>query len=128
MAGPQSSELVEELGFFWNNWAVKQRNILLIVCGSATSWMLDNIIRDYGGLHSRLTEKMFLSPFTLGESREYYKRRGFLMSDYEIALCQMAIGGIPYYMDRMSPGRTLTQNINNFYFDNKSIDQEFTDV
>ncbi|MGM9740373.1 MAG: ATP-binding protein [Candidatus Cryptobacteroides sp.] len=128
MAGPQSSELVEELGFFWNNWAVKQRNILLIVCGSATSWMLDNIIRDYGGLHSRLTEKMFLSPFTLGESREYYKRRGFLMSDYEIALCQMAIGGIPYYMDRMSPDRTLTQNINNFYFENKSIDQEFTDV
>lgn len=128
MAGPQSSELVEELGFFWNNWAVKQRNILLIVCGSATSWMLDNIIRDYGGLHSRLTEKIFLSPFTLGESREYYNRRGFLMSDYEIALCQMAIGGIPYYMDRMTPGRTLTQNINSFYFDNKNIDQEFTDV
>ena len=48
LGGPQSSELVEELGFFWNNWAVKQRNIFLIVCGSATSWMLDNVIRDYG--------------------------------------------------------------------------------
>ena len=128
LAGPKSSELVEELGYFWNSWAVKQRNIFLIVCGSATSWMLDNVIRDYGGLHARLTDKMYLAPFNLCETRQYYQSRGFKMSDYEIALSYMAIGGIPYYMDRMLPGRTLSQNINEFYFRNSSIDQEFQDV
>lgn len=128
LAGPKSSELVEELGYFWNSWAVKQRNIFLIVCGSATSWMLDNIIRDYGGLHGRLTEKMYLSPFNLSETRQYYSSRGFHMSDYEIATSYMAIGGIPYYMDRLRPDRTLSQNINDFYFRNASIDHEFRDV
>jgi len=128
LAGPKSSELIEELGYFWNSWAVKQRNIFLIVCGSATSWMLDNIIRDYGGLHGRLTEKMYLAPFNLCETKQYYDRKGFKMSDYEIALSYMAIGGIPYYMDRMLPGRTLSQNINEFYFRNSSLDQEFRDV
>lgn len=128
LAGTHSSELIEELGYFWNNWAVKQRNIILIVCGSATSWMLNNVIRDYGGLHSRITEKMYLAPFNLHECREYFHNRGFLMSDYEIALCYMAIGGIPYYMDRMQPDRTLNQNINEFYFADESIDQEFKDV
>lgn len=128
LAGTHSSELIEELGYFWNSWAVKQRNILLIVCGSATSWMLNNVIRDYGGLHSRVTEKMYLAPFCLGECKQYFHKRGFLMSDYEIALCYMAIGGIPYYMDRMQPDRTLNQNINEFYFTNESIDQEFQDV
>jgi len=128
LAGPKSSELVEELGYFWNSWAARQRNIFLIVCGSATSWMLDNIIRDYGGLHGRLTEKMYLSPFNLFESRQYYSSRGFHMSDYEIALSYMAIGGIPYYMDRFRPDRTLSQNINEFYFRNASIDHEFRDV
>ncbi len=128
LAGPKSSELVEELGYFWNSWAARQRNIFLIVCGSATSWMLDNIIRDYGGLHGRLTEKMYLSPFNLSESRQYYSSRGFHMSDYEIALSYMSIGGIPYYMDRFRPDRTLSQNINEFYFRNASIDHEFRDV
>ena len=128
LAGPKSSELIEELGYFWNSWAVKQRNIFLIVCGSATSWMLNNVIRDYGGLHARLTEKMYLAPFSLCESKQYYASRGFRMSDYEIALSYMAIGGIPYYMDRMQPGRTLSQNINEFYFHNSSIKQEFLDV
>ena len=128
LAGPKSSELVEELGYFWNSWAAKQRNIFLIVCGSATSWMLDNVIRDYGGLHGRLTEKIYLAPFSLRESRRYYASRGFMMSDYEIALSYMAIGGIPYYMDRLRPDMTLNQNINEFYFRNTSIDQEFRDV
>ena len=67
LAGHQSSELVEELGWFWNEWARKQKNILLIVCGSSTSWMLDNVIRDYGGLYGRLTEKIHLKPFSLKE-------------------------------------------------------------
>ncbi|MGN1046652.1 MAG: ATP-binding protein [Candidatus Cryptobacteroides sp.] len=128
LAGPQSSELIEELGYFWNSWAVRKRNIFLIVCGSATSWMLDNVINDYGGLHSRLTEKIYLAPFDLNECRIYYRKRGFLMSDYEIALCYMAIGGIPYYMDRLRSDQTLSQNINDFYFRNDSIDREFRDV
>ena len=128
LAGPKSSELVEELGYFWNSWAAKQRNVFLIVCGSATSWMLDNVIRDYGGLHGRLTEKIYLAPFSLAETGEYYRNRGFHMSEYEMALSYMAIGGIPYYMDRMRPDRTLSQNVNEFYFRNASIDQEFRDI
>jgi AAA+ ATPase superfamily predicted ATPase len=65
LAGPQSSEMITELGYFWNSWADRQRNVVLVVCGSATSWMLDNVIRDYGGLHGRLTDTIRLQPFTL---------------------------------------------------------------
>ena len=72
LAGPQSSEMISELGYFWNSWADSQRNIILVVCGSATSWMLDNVIRDYGGLHGRLTETIKLAPFTLAECQKYY--------------------------------------------------------
>ena len=63
LAGPQSSEMITELGYFWNSWADRQRNIVLVVCGSATSWMLDNVIRDYGGLHGRLTPRR--TPYSL---------------------------------------------------------------
>ena len=128
LAGPQSSELVEELGWFWNEWARKQKNIFLIVCGSSTSWMLDNVIRDYGGLHGRLTEKIHLKPFSLNECEEFFSKRGFHMSRYEIALCYMTIGGIPYYMDKLRPDRTLAENIDSVYYNRNDISQEFKDV
>lgn len=83
MAGTQSAEFVSELGYFWNYWACKQRNIVLIVCGSATSWMLENVIHDYGGLHGRLTEKMQLLPFTLNECEQYFKAHHFRMYSME---------------------------------------------
>ena len=92
LAGPQSSEMIAELGYFWNSWADGQRNIVLVVCGSATSWMLDNVIRDYGGLHGRLTGVIKLKPFTLAECARYYRKNGFRLSQYEMCIGYMALG------------------------------------
>lgn len=128
LAGPQSSEMIMELGYFWNSWADRQRNVVLVVCGSATSWMLDNVIHDYGGLYGRLTCTIRLLPFTLSESEMYFKSHGFHLSRYEIAVGYMALGGIPYYFDRLDNEKNLSENIDDFFFRDKLIDQEFKDV
>lgn len=128
LAGPQSSEMITELGYFWNSWADRQRNIVLVVCGSATSWMLDNVIRDYGGLHGRLTATIRLLPFTLKECELYFKKHSFRLSRYEIAVAYMAFGGIPYYLDRIDNEKNLSENIDDFFFSDEKIDQEFKDV
>lgn len=128
LAGPQSSEMIAELGYFWNSWADRQRNIVLVVCGSATSWMLDNVIHDYGGLHGRLTETIKLAPFTLAECEKYYKKNGFRLSKYEMCISYMAFGGIPYYLDRLRNDMTITENIDNIFFADDKIHQEFRDV
>lgn len=128
LAGAQSSEMITELGYFWNSWADRQRNVVLIVCGSATSWMLDNVIRDYGGLHGRLTATIRLLPFTLGECEKYFKSRGFHLSRYEMTVAYMALGGIPYYLDRIDNEKNLSENIDNFFFNDERINQEFKDV
>ena len=128
LAGPQSSEMITELGYFWNSWADRQRNVVLVVCGSATSWMLDNVIRDYGGLHGRLTGTIRLLPFTLKECKLYFKKHGFHLSPYEIAVAYMAFGGIPYYLDRMDNEKNLSENIDDFFFKDERINQEFKDV
>ena len=128
LAGPQSSELLAELGHFWNSWARKRKDIFLIVCGSATSWMVDNVMRNYGGLYGRITESIFLKPFTLEECERYWEKRGFHLSRYEIALTYMVIGGVPFYMDSIRPDRTMADNINDIYFDKDKARQEFKDV
>lgn len=128
LAGPQSSELISELGYFWNSWADQERNIVLIVCGSATSWMLDNVISDYGGLYGRLTHQIRLKPFTLGECAKYYKKNGFHLSQYEMAVGYMALGGVPYYMDKLDSSKTMTANLEDIFFKDERIDQEFREV
>lgn len=128
LAGPQSSEMIAELGYFWNSWADSERNIVLIVCGSATSWMLDNVIHDYGGLHGRLTENMRLLPFNLSECEKYYRRNGFRLSRYEMCVCYMALGGVPYYLDKLRSDQTVTENVDRIFFADELIHQEFKDV
>lgn len=128
MAGSLSADFIAELGFFWNSFASIQSNIILVVCGSATSWMLDNVIRDYGGLHGRLTSHIHLQPFTLNECEQYFRKHLFHLSRYEIVVAYMALGGIPYYLDMLRRERTLTENLDEFFFQKTKAKQEFEDV
>jgi len=120
------SKFLSALEHFWNSWASSRPDILLIVCGSATSWMLDNLINNKGGLHNRLTGQIALSPFTLGECEEYYRDRGLAMDRYRIAESYMIFGGIPYYMSLMKRRFSLPQNVDALCFsENGSLKDEF---
>lgn len=102
---------------FWNGWAARRDDILLIVCGSATSWMEDNLINNKGGLYGRLTQTIHLSPFTLSECRSFYEKAGVKMSLYDVAQSYMVLGGIPYYMKMFDPELSLAQNIDKLFFE-----------
>lgn len=101
---------------FWNGWGAGKQNLLLIVCGSATSWMLDNLVNNKGGLYGRTTREMHLHPFTLAETESYFKRRGITMYRYDIVQSYMIMGGVAYYMSYFQPGKSLAQNIDDLFF------------
>ena len=52
---------------FWNTWGCHRDNLMVVVCGSANSWILDKLINNHGGLYNRVTYEIKLAPFTLGE-------------------------------------------------------------
>ncbi|MBQ9213966.1 MAG: AAA family ATPase [Bacteroidales bacterium] len=112
----KSSSIIEALGYFWNNWASKQSNFKLIVCGSATSWMVKNIIDSKGGLHNRITHEIHLHPFCLGETREYLKSQNINWDDLSYLQAYMIFGGIPYYLGLLNNKYSLAQNIDNLFF------------
>lgn len=80
------SGFVPALDLFWNGWASRQPNVKLIVCGSATTWMVDNIIDSHGGLHNRITHEIHLHPFTLSETEAYLQDNGFQWN--RLTICQ----------------------------------------
>ena len=120
------SRFIPAFEHFWNGWAAKQDNVVLIVCGSATSWMEDNLINNKGGLYNRLTHEIKLSPFTLAECEQFFKAKQMAMSRYEIAQIYMVFGGIPHYLDLFEKGFSTPQNIDRILFGkNAKLRNEF---
>lgn len=122
---PRSQFLVA-LEAFWNGWGASRDNLMLIVCGSASSWMLNNLINNKGGLYGRLTWDIKLSPFTLHETELFFQAKGINMSRYDIVQAYMVFGGIPYYLNYFQKGLSLAQNIDLLLFDKKAkLQNEF---
>jgi uncharacterized protein len=110
------SGFIPALEYFWNSWASARTDVLLIVCGSAASWMINNLINHHGGLHNRVTHRLALEPFTLAECESYMASRGFNYERYQIIQLYMVTGGIPFYLERAEKGLTATQNIDQLCF------------
>ncbi len=112
------SRFLGALEHFWNNWAYYRKDIKLIVCGSATSWMLNKLINSRGGLHNRVTHKMLISPFCLEEMERYFHSRGFNYERPEMIDCYMAVGGVAYYLSLFDKDKSVAENINSLCFTN----------
>lgn len=110
------SKFLPALGHFWNSFVSARKDVVLVVCGSAASWMLKKIVQDKGGLHDRVTDIIYLRPFTLGECEAYVKSMGLRMSRREIAECYMIFGGVPYYWSYLDKGYSLVQNVDRLCF------------
>ena len=112
---PRSS-FIQAFEGFWNTWACHRKNLMLIVCGSANSWILDKLINAHGGLYNRVTHEMKLSPFTLSECEDFYKANNVKISRYDIVQSYMVFGGIPFYLGYVNGEYSLPQNIDNICF------------
>ncbi len=125
----QKSDFLPAFEWFWNNWANAQDNLVVILCGSATSWMDEKITRNKGGLFNRQTCKLVLKPFNLHETELFLKSKGINWSRYEITECYMIMGGIPYYLDNLSPRFSLRQNIDELFFKSGgALENEFNSL
>jgi AAA+ ATPase superfamily predicted ATPase len=123
------SEFLPALDYFWNSFASRRKDILLIVCGSAASWMANKLFKNKGGLHNRITGRVFLQPFTLEQCEQYLKSRKVSFGRYDIVECYMVFGGIPYYLRQLNGAYSLTQNIDRLLFAaDAPLRDEFTNL
>lgn len=107
---------IQAFGDFWNDWCLKHAEVMLIVCGSATTWMIKNIINSHGGLHNRITYEMHIRQFTLGETESYLLSRGIEWDRLSIIQLYSATGGIPYYLSLIDPLDSSSAAIDHLFF------------
>jgi len=112
----EGSNVAGAVGYFWNNWACLHDNIVFIICGSATSWMITNVIDSKGGLHDRITVELPIHPFTLRETEAYLNDRRFVWNRQMTLQTYMIFGGIPYYLSLLDSEESLVQNVDRLFF------------
>jgi uncharacterized protein len=122
------SGFLPALEFHWNNWMVDQ-NLILVLCGSATSWMLKNIMNNTAGLHNRVTRHLKMVPFTLAETEKFLLWKRIKWTKQEIITIYMALGGIPYYLEQLTYEKSAIQNIDDLLFNPKGeLKNEFQNL
>ena len=112
----RKSSFLSAFDNFWNTYASKREDLVVVICGSAASYMINNIIRSKGGLHNRLTNKIQLLPFNLHETEQLLKTNRVKLTRYDILQIYMAMGGIPQYLENILPGESAAQAIDRMCF------------
>lgn len=109
-------DLIPALEHFWNAFASARKDVILIICSSATSWVIDHVIHNKGGLHNRLSLSIHLEPFQLCEVEEYVHSLGVSLNRMQILEGYMALGGVPYYWSHLEKGMSIDQYIDYLFF------------
>lgn len=121
------SRFIKAFELFWNSWASDCPQIKMIVCGSATTWMISHLLGNKGGLHNRVTRRIKLAPFNLYETEKFLEKQGIVWNRYQIAEAYMILGGTPYYLQMLQKGYSLSQNIDYLFFSgNAELRDEYT--
>ena len=114
---------------FWNGWAALRKDVMLIICGSATTWVVNKVLKSRGGLHNRVTCQISLKPFTLRECEEYASYRKLNFTRQQVIECYMAIGGVAYYWSLLRDDMSAAQNFDWLFFgEQEEMRQEFDRV
>jgi uncharacterized protein len=114
---------------FWNQFCTKRDDIILVICGSAASWIINKVINDRGGLHNRITTRIKLNSFTLSETKAFLEMNKVILSLKDIARLYMCVGGIPFYLRDAKPGKSIPQIMDDLFFSNQAtMKKEFSNL
>lgn len=106
---------------FWNSFATDRNDLMVVICGSSASWMIQKVLKNKGGLHNRVTERIFLEPFNLQETKLFLKYKHIILSEVDIIKLYMAIGGIPFYLEQFQKGESIVQGIDRICFEKGAL-------
>ncbi len=115
------SGFLSSFSYFWNMFAAQRPDILVVICGSAASWIIDKVVNNKGGLHNRITQRIRLQPFTLKETESYLQHKNINLDHYQLLQLYMVMGGVPAYLNAIERGKSTAQNIEKICFSKDGV-------
>lgn len=110
------TELISILQKYWESkW--KHQNIMLILCGSISSYMVKNVIKSTA-FYGRIDWAYNLKGLSINDSLKILK---FKRSPYEVFKYLLVLGGVPKYLENIKHNRSFEQNMNDLFFQDDSL-------
>jgi uncharacterized protein len=115
------SGFLQLLAHLWNDYLSKENHFILVICGSATSWITQKVLNDKGGLHNRVTQTIHLEPFTLSECKLFFESKKINLTNKAITDLYMTMGGNPFYLENIKKGESPNATIARMCFTETGI-------
>ena len=105
-------------GFLKNGWDEELKhhdNLILVVCGSVSAWIQDNLLESatFGGRFSR---NIVLRELPLDLCVKFWRGREKRIDEHEIADVLSVTGGVPRYLEEIDPALSADENIRRMCF------------
>lgn len=113
--GSKDPTFLPKLKIWWDQISEENSNIILILCGSVSTWIEENILKSTA-FYGRVSLKLTLNPLSLSESTQLLQERGVQASNYDIFRVLAITGGIPWYLENIRPEETIDDNIKRLCF------------
>lgn len=99
----------ELAGLFQNMWdhLLKQRNLLLILCGSHLGMMKKHVLSYQAPLYGRAAAQLHVQPLPFGTTHAYFPH---YEAAERVAIYAM-FGGVPAYWERLDQSLSISENI-----------------
>lgn len=113
--GSKDPYFVGKLKVWWDTIISKRSNVQIILCGSVSTWIEENIIKSTA-LFGRISLIITLKELTFFESLEFLQHRGIKGSPLELLSLLSVTGGIPWYLEQLSPQLLANDNVKRLCF------------
>ncbi|MGV2433235.1 MAG UNVERIFIED_CONTAM: AAA family ATPase [Rickettsiaceae bacterium] len=130
--GDKDATFLPKLKIWWDLTLQEYPNVMLILCGSVSTWIEKNIIESTA-FFGRISLHITLDELSISESYKFLKSSGYNGSDYDAFKILSIIGGVPWYLEQLNFADTIDNNIKNLCFEKdgllvKEFDLIFNDL
>src|SRR3990167_6562457 len=118
--GSKDPDFLGKLKTVWDTCFKKNKQLILILCGSVSIWIEKNILASTGFV-GRLSLQLTLSELPLNKCNQFFNERLNQLSSYDKFKFLSICGGIPRYLEEWQSASSVDQNINRMCFNQSGI-------
>ena len=104
----------------WDRTLSKCPNLILILCGSISSWIEENIINSTG-FYGRVSLKLRVEELPLSDCNRFWSDQKNRVSSFEKFKVLGVTGGVPKYLEEVIPEESAEKNITHLCFRKEGI-------
>lgn len=118
--GSKDPTFISKLKVWWDLTLQNHPSVVLILCGSISTWIDKNIINSTA-FFGRISLYLELTDLSISQCRQLLNLQGFKGSELDFFKIISVTGGIPWYLEQIQAHRSADENIKHLCFEQSGL-------